>query len=228
LCVLTSTSRFAEIKRNTDLPYYQAPVNHELLTCAPFLDNNDLGSCIMFVEEITFVTIADGNAEFTNDDIPFQEDLCIPFDMQLFTHHDEPFLDDIIDHCAYAGLHHDTTPGLMMMILHVTLYDSIIWSPFSTSLWAHYDDIDLKSLIIYSEEEELVSPLVKVPKSTIHGSLARIIEYCHSLSSSAKPTLWQDLVPQQEPATMSNDDLLSLTWSHSRNQQPLLMMTPRL
>jgi len=35
--------------------------------------------------------------------------ICIPFGMQLFPHHDEPSLDDINDHCAYAGPHQGTT-----------------------------------------------------------------------------------------------------------------------
>jgi len=208
----------AEIKRNTSLPYYQHPIIYdEFMACV--LLERDLASCMMLEEEITFVTTSDGDAEFTNDDIPFQEDLCIPFGVQLFPHHDEPSLDDIIDNCGYAGPHHDTTPGPNdddSTCSGDPPFDSIIWSPFSTSLWAHHNDIDLNSLSDHSEGEELVSPIAEVPESTILDAEARIIEYYHSSSSSTKSTLWQDLVSQQESATIANDDPLALIWSHSR------------
>ena len=47
----------------------------------------------------------------------------------------------------------------------------IIWSPFSTSLWAHHDDLDPNSQSMCLEGEELVLPNVEVLESTIFDSL---------------------------------------------------------
>jgi len=76
--------KFVEIKSHTGLPHWQPSVIPAVLACAS-LDDKDMDSCITFEKEITVVTFADHDVEFTNenDGILFQDDLCIPFGMQL-------------------------------------------------------------------------------------------------------------------------------------------------
>jgi len=61
------------------MPVGNPPFIHELLACTS-LDDKNLGDIKMFEEEINFVTAADDDAEFTNEDgIFFFFFLCVPF-----------------------------------------------------------------------------------------------------------------------------------------------------
>jgi len=54
------------------------------------LDNMDLDASIVFEERIVFVTVAaDDDLEFTRDEnIFFEDELCVAFSTYLFPHHD--------------------------------------------------------------------------------------------------------------------------------------------
>jgi len=74
---------------NSHEHFWYPPCIYKLLSCDQ-LNSMDLGASTVFEEVIVFDTVADDDLELTSDDdIFFEDELCVPFSTHLFPHHDE-------------------------------------------------------------------------------------------------------------------------------------------